>query len=35
MAKNTPARYSDLRDWDEIRSWSTQIASELAAPAAT
>jgi menaquinone-dependent protoporphyrinogen oxidase len=35
MAKNTPAQHSDLRDWDEIRSWSTQIASELAAPAAT
>ena len=29
MVENTPAQYRDLRDWDEIRAWSSRIASEL------
>ena len=33
MVKNTPAEVSDLRDWDEIRAWATQIAGELSTPA--
>jgi menaquinone-dependent protoporphyrinogen oxidase len=31
MAKNTPAQYRDLRDWEEIRSWARRIAAELSA----
>jgi menaquinone-dependent protoporphyrinogen oxidase len=29
MARNTPPQYSDMRDWDEIRSWAARIAAEL------
>lgn len=29
MVKNTPEEYRDLRDWDEIRAWATQVAREL------
>jgi len=34
MVKNTPPQYSDLRDWDEIRSWALGIAADLSTPAA-
>ncbi len=29
MVENTPPQYRDRRDWDEIRSWGSHIASEL------
>jgi menaquinone-dependent protoporphyrinogen oxidase len=29
MAKNTPARYADRRDWDQIARWADDIASQL------
>lgn len=29
MAQNTPPEYRDRRDWDEIRAWAADIASEL------
>ena len=32
MAKNTPAEFHDVRDWEAVRSWAQQIAFELAAP---
>lgn len=31
MADGVPKEYRDRRDWDEIRGWAQQIASELAA----
>ena len=31
MVKNTPERYRDRRDWEEIRAWAGRIASELQA----
>jgi menaquinone-dependent protoporphyrinogen oxidase len=31
MVKNTPPRFRDRRDWDEIRAWSTAVAAELLA----
>lgn len=31
MAEGVPKEYRDRRDWDEIRAWAQQIASELAA----
>lgn len=31
MVKNTPPRFKDRRDWDEIRAWSTGVAAELLA----
>ena len=34
MVKNTPAQYSDLRNWEEIRSWALCIASDLSVPVA-
>lgn len=34
MVKNTPAQFSDLRNWDEIRSWALGIASDLNIPVA-
>ena len=29
MLKSTPEEYRDMRDWDEIRAWSSAIATEL------
>ena len=29
MVENTPSEYRDRRDWDEIREWAQQIASEI------
>ena len=34
MVRNTPDEVSDLRDWDEVRSWAQQIARSLNATAA-
>jgi menaquinone-dependent protoporphyrinogen oxidase len=34
MARSTPPEYRDLRDWDEIRSWSARVAGELQTPVA-
>ncbi|HEX6205048.1 MAG TPA: flavodoxin domain-containing protein [Solirubrobacterales bacterium] len=31
MADGVPKEYRDRRDWDEIRGWAQQIASELVA----
>jgi menaquinone-dependent protoporphyrinogen oxidase len=35
MVKNTPEQYRDRHDWDEIRVWARQIASDLHALAPT
>lgn len=32
MAKNTPEEYRDMRDWEQIRSWASGIASGLGRP---
>lgn len=29
MAKNTPAEFADRRDWNEIQTWASGIATEL------
>jgi menaquinone-dependent protoporphyrinogen oxidase len=29
MVENTPPRFRDRRDWDEIMAWSTAVAAEL------
>jgi menaquinone-dependent protoporphyrinogen oxidase len=29
MVQNTPPEYRDRRDWQEIRAWAAEIASEL------
>jgi menaquinone-dependent protoporphyrinogen oxidase len=31
MVEGTPAELRDRREWDEIRSWATEIATELGA----
>jgi menaquinone-dependent protoporphyrinogen oxidase len=31
MAEGVPKEYRDRRDWDQIRGWAQQIASQLAA----
>jgi menaquinone-dependent protoporphyrinogen oxidase len=31
MVKNTPPEYRDLRDWEQIRAWAAEVASELTA----
>ena len=30
MVENTPSEYRDRRNWDEIREWAQQVASEIA-----
>jgi menaquinone-dependent protoporphyrinogen oxidase len=31
MVEKIPPEYRDLRDWDDIRAWATQVAGELGA----
>jgi hypothetical protein len=31
MLDKTPLEYRDLRDWEEIRAWAADVASELGA----
>ncbi len=33
MARNTPEEFRDSRDWDQIRKWGAEIATELGAAA--
>ena len=29
MVRNTPEEFSDARDWDAIRRWADEVATEL------
>jgi menaquinone-dependent protoporphyrinogen oxidase len=35
LVRDTPAEFADLRDWSEIRAWTTGIAAALLATAPT